>query len=94
MGTWAGTEVKPWPGTLPVMSPLPPLTRGATVGHTGSHAVRIRTLFNVHGVKFPKTCSVNEKVKIFTPQYLGNQDGAHHELFGFGLGAAPRAQIR
>ena len=40
--------VKPWPGTLPVMSPLPPLARGATVGHTGSHAVRIRTLLNVH----------------------------------------------
>ena len=40
--------MKPWPDTLPVMSPLPTLARGATVGHTGSHIVRIRTLLNVH----------------------------------------------
>ena len=47
MGAGAGTGEAPWPGTLPVMPPLPPLARGATVGHMGSHAVRVRTLLNV-----------------------------------------------
>ena len=47
-GTWAGTGNALGWATLPVMSPLPPLAMGATVGLMGSHRVRLRTLLNVH----------------------------------------------
>ena len=51
MGACGLGVVKPWPGTLTVMSPLPLLAMVATVGHMGSHTVdrvRIHTLLNVH----------------------------------------------
>ena len=44
------------------------------------------------GVKLQKNRHGGEKSKKLTCPYLGNQDGAHQKLIGFGLGAAPRAQ--
>ena len=42
MGIRAGTgEALAKPLLDPVMSPLPPLARGTTVGHMGSHAVTV-----------------------------------------------------
>ena len=47
MGTWARTgEALAWYIASDVPSTSP--AKGATVGHTGSHTVRIRTLLNVH----------------------------------------------
>ena len=57
MGTWAGTgKALAW-YIVSVMSPPPPLAMGATVGHTGSHKVRIPTLSNIH-VRMTHTTSL------------------------------------
>ena len=46
---------KPWSGSLPAMSPLPPLALGATVKHRGSDTVCIRTLLNEYIPRFKRT---------------------------------------
>ena len=84
MGTWAGTgEALGWyiASDVPSISP----SQGSnSVGHTGSHAVRIRTLLNVH-VHMTRATSLAHlpvarwaQVGLRSRDLLCRSSGAHH----------------
>ena len=74
MGTWAGTGEAFWPGTLPVMSPLPPLAMGAT-DNSGAHG----EAYSTHTYAFKHSC-VNDSHNEPTAARHENRDERSHNF--------------